>query len=101
MFYFSSKENEWNVATFFDVIGYLRKKLQVKSQFSMFCSNSVKNNEFPAYNQNERHLDDFYFNILNNDWNEKEFWEFPKLTLILSHGNVSVESSFLVCCEHF
>ena len=33
----------------------------------MFCSNSVENNEFRAYNQNERHLDDFYFNILNND----------------------------------
>ena len=45
---------------------------KVRRQFTMLCTESVKDNEFIAYNQNEMHLDYFYFNILHKDPNKKE-----------------------------
>lgn len=95
MFCFSSKENEWDVATFFDSGRISEEKIEkVKSQLTMLCTELVKNNEFT--HQNKMRLNDFYFNILKNDGIKKELWEFDKSILILSHGNASVESSFSI-----
>ena len=79
------------------VVGYQKKKLKkVKRHFTMLCTEPVRNNEFAAYNLNEMRLYDFYFNLLNNDRNKKQLWEFVKWILILSHGNASVKSSFSI-----
>ena len=70
----------------------------VKMQYSALCkwAQTELKPTFENFMATTIRLDEFYFKLLDNQPEYAEIWHVIKLILVLSHGNVAVESGFCV-----